>query len=143
MARWGRLAHAWLVLALAGGVLGAGLAGPPAAGTVSAAGTDRAGREPAAPAATFTVNSANDGAADFTNDASHTICRTNVNNNTCTLRAAVMNANRLPGGATIHLPAGNYFVTIPVVTPDDDATGNLNITTTVTLVGAGAASTII
>ncbi len=114
-------------LMLAGGLWGAGPGGASAA--------------PAG--VTFTVNSANDGLADFTNDAAHTICRTNVNNSTCTLRAAVMNANRLAGGATIVVPAGNYSLSRPEVDPDDETNGNLNISTTVTLTGAGAASTII
>src|SRR6478672_9274202 len=57
-------------------------------------------------AATFTVNSANDAIADFTNDPGFTVCHTGPANSICTLRAAVMNANRHLGGATIQLPAG-------------------------------------
>jgi len=136
MNQWRRWAQAGLGLALAGGLWGAGPGGA-GMGAASAAAL-------AAPAGvSFTVNSANDAVADFTNDAAHTICRTNVANSTCTLRAAIMNANRLAGGATIILPAGSYSLGIPEVDPDGETNGNLNISTTVTLAGAGAASTVI
>ncbi len=52
----------------------------------------------AAAAPTFTVNSLGDAPADFTGDPTFTICRTNPGNSTCTLRAAIMNANRFAGG---------------------------------------------
>src|SRR5262245_20398063 len=100
---------------------------------------------PAAPAhagpagpATFTVNSLNDAIADFTNDPNFDICRTSVANTTCTLRAAIMNANQHVGGATIHLPAGLYMLQIPAVFPSSDANGDLNISNTVTTIGAGS-----
>src|SRR5262249_13089068 len=72
-----------------------------------------------------------------------TVCHTGPANNICTLRAAIMNANRHPGGAIIHLPAGTYVIQIPGGFPDDDLKGDLNISNTVTIVGAGAASTIV
>ena len=60
-------------------------------------------------AVTFTVNSTDD--LPDTNPASGT-CHTAAN--TCTLRAAVMQANRSSGaGATIILPPGVYTLTIP------------------------------
>ena len=66
----------------------------------------------------------------------------------CTLRAAVMTANRVTGaGATIHLPADTYDLTRPAVA--DDSGGSLKFTTPsggspiIHLIGAGAASTII
>jgi hypothetical protein len=93
---------------------------------------------------TLTVNSAFDVAADFTNDASFDICRTNVANSVCTLRAAMMNANRyVGGGVTIIIPAGTYRLTIPPSGVDDDSTGDLNITNTMTINGVSAASTAI
>jgi hypothetical protein len=65
-------------------------------------------------------------------------------NGKCTLRAAVMEANHTPGSATIILPAGTYSLTIPAAGPDDETTGDLNISTTVVSIqGAGASSTII
>jgi len=70
---------------------------------------------------------------------------------TCTLRAAVMQANRMPnGGAIIQLPAGLYKLSIPASIADGEENGDLNLTepsgyapgpTIVT--GAGAATTII
>ncbi len=94
---------------------------------------------------TFTVNSVFDVPADFTDDPNYDICRTNVANTTCTLRAAIMNANRFPGGGvTINIPSGTYRLTIaPNVFPDDDSTGDLNITNSMTINGASAASTVI
>jgi len=64
-------------------------------------------------------------------------------NGKCTLRAAVMEANHPPGNATISLPTGTFSLTIPAAGPDDETTGDLNISTTVTIQGAGAGSTII
>ncbi|MEO7064662.1 MAG: hypothetical protein ABI082_12935, partial [Dokdonella sp.] len=56
---------------------------------------------------TFTVNSTLDQVDDDTTD---NVCHTAAN--TCTLRAAVMQANRAPtAGATIMLPAGVYTLT--------------------------------
>ena len=66
-----------------------------------------------------------------------------ASNRKCTLRAAVMEANHTPRSATIILPAGTYSLTIPASGPDDETTGDLNISTTVSIQGAGASSTII
>ena len=94
---------------------------------------------------TFTVNSTLDQVDDNISDG---VCHTAAN--TCTLRAAVMQANRTPtGGATIILPAGVYTLTRPPVNDDGDDSGDLNMTTPVngsgviSLVGAGASTTII
>jgi hypothetical protein len=103
-----------------------------------------ASRPPLAPAAlTFTVNNGFDVPANFTGDPGFTACQTSPGNNICTLRAAIMNANRHPGGATIILPSETYVLSVPPMGPDDDATGDLNITGTVSLLGSGAASTIV
>jgi hypothetical protein len=126
------------IAAVLAGLLLAALAAP---GPASAA--------PARPAAAlffpgnFTVNSVNDVPADFTNDLGYDNCHTHFNNSTCTLRAAIMNANLHASGATIHLPAGIYTLTLPIASPLDDSNGNLDISNTVTIIGAGAASTII
>ena len=121
-----------LIFFWAGLFLLAGAGQPPAALAAGAA----------APAS-FTVNSVFDVAANFSNDPGYTVCHTNANNSICTLRAAIMNANRHPGGATILLPSQTYVLSLPPVGPDDDASGNLNLTGTVTLQGSGANSTII
>ncbi len=99
-------------------------------------------------AVTFTVNSTDD--LPDTNPASGT-CHTTAN--TCTLRAAVMQANRSSGvGATIVLPPGVYLLKIPASASfGDDTNGDLNLTAppsgsplaTISITGAGAATTII
>ena len=97
----------------------------------------------AAAAPTFTVNSPFDVAAD-PSDTNYSICRTTVNNSVCTLRAAVMKANRfVGGGATIIIPAGAYTLTIASAPPYGDASGGLDITQSVTIRGAGMDSTFI
>ena len=96
-------------------------------------------------AVTFTVNSTLDQPDDLTIPGT---CHTAAN--TCTLRAAVMQANRTSGlGATIILPSGVYMLTIPIAGVDGEANGDLNLTTpssgspTITITGAGAGITII
>lgn len=95
---------------------------------------------PAAP--TFTVNSAVDVVAGgvLTNG----VCETAPANCICTLRAAIMKANHFPGGGVaINIPAGTYGLVIAPNGLDDETTGDLNITNTMTINGAGAASTSI
>jgi len=94
---------------------------------------------------TFTVNSTLDQPDDLTIPGT---CHTSAN--TCTLRAAVMQANRTSGiGATIMLPSGLYKLTIPAAGVDGEANGDLNLTTpgsgspVITILGADAATTII
>src|SRR5258708_4638912 len=98
---------------------------------------------PASAPVTFDVNSTADAVADFPSDPNFTICRTNVANSTCTLRAAIMNANRHAGSATINLPAGVYLLTLGGANEDAALTGDLDITGTQTLTGAGQASTVV
>ncbi len=72
-------------------------------------------------------------------------------NGRCSLREAIRSANvdaavhpDCPAGTgadTIRLPAGTYRLTIPGAGEDAAATGDLDITETVTILGAGAAST--
>jgi hypothetical protein len=71
-------------------------------------------------------------------------------NGTCTLRAAVMEANAHPG-STIVIPAGRYVLSIPPrfglaftdYTLADAASGNLKIMAPTTIIGAGADRTVI
>ena len=57
----------------------------------------------------------------------------------CSLRGAISAA----GGNTITLPAGNYTLTIAGPSEDDNATGDLDLTSELTINGAGADATII
>jgi hypothetical protein len=60
----------------------------------------------------------------------------------CTLRAAIQEANALAGADTIVVPVGNYVLNRG--SGDDNATnGDLDITTTITILGAGARSTVV
>ena len=58
----------------------------------------------------------------------------------CSLREAILNANACPGAQTIRLPAGGYTLTITGAGEDAAATGDLDITDDVTIVGEGAPS---
>jgi len=61
----------------------------------------------------------------------------------CSLREAIIAANNLLNPSTIGLPAGTYTLTIPGIGEEAGATGDLDITRSVTIFGAGAGSTII
>ena len=73
-------------------------------------------------------------------------CETAHNNGVCTLRAAIMEANRATGSTILFgLPgAVTYKLSIaPVTGPNNQITGDLDISNTMTIVGNGAANTII
>jgi len=101
----------------------------------------------ASAAVVFTVNSTSDGVDDNPgNGVCHTV------DGTCTLRAAVMEANRAPNaGATIVLPASAdpYLLQIFPAGADGEENGDLNLTTPVSgnpvivITGSGASSTVI
>jgi hypothetical protein len=94
---------------------------------------------------TFTVDSTAD--LPDTNPISGT-CHTTAD--TCTLRAAVMQANRGGADSLIVVPAGTYTLAIHATVADGEADGDLNLTTptspgsaVITIAGAGAGTTII
>ncbi|HUM71200.1 MAG TPA: CSLREA domain-containing protein, partial [Chloroflexota bacterium] len=89
-------------------------------------------------AATFTVNDFADG---VDTNPGNGVCQTSAG--TCTLRAAIQEANASSGADTIQLAAGTYTLTIPPGSGDDSASGDLDITGPLTIVGAGSAETII
>lgn len=89
-------------------------------------------------AVNFTVNSTAD-AVDV--NPGDSVCRTV--NGVCTLRAAIQEANALPGTDAIILPAGAYDLTIPGRGENAAATGDLDITGGLTITGAGTTSTSI
>jgi hypothetical protein len=91
---------------------------------------------------TFTVNSPTDVVDADPGDGK---CETASGNGVCTLRAAIMGANHV-SGATIYfgLPGVvTYTFTIPPSDTDDETTGDLGISNTMTIAGNGAAKTII
>ena len=61
----------------------------------------------------------------------------------CSLREAILAANASPGADTIHLPNGTYTLSIVGGDEDASATGDLDITDDLTIIGVSAANTII
>jgi CSLREA domain-containing protein len=62
---------------------------------------------------------------------------------TCSLRAAVQEANAVAGPQSIDVPAGMYALSIPGVTEEASAAGDLDVTDDVTIVGADIVATIL
>jgi len=91
-----------------------------------------------AQAQNFTVNNTSD-AVDVT--PGNGICADASGN--CTLRAAIQEANLLAGADTITLPAGLFQLALTGPGEEAAATGDLDITSDLTITGAGATSTII
>ena len=89
-------------------------------------------------AATFTVNSTED-AVDII--PGNGICADAFDD--CTLRAAIQEANASAGPDPIVLPAGTYVLDISGLDEDTAITGDLDITSDLTILGAGAKTTII
>lgn len=97
-----------------------------------------AGDSLAAPEDTLTVNSFVDSPDANPGDG---ICATAAGE--CTLRAAVMEANALPGDEIIILRSGVYALSRAGANEDNAATGDLDIRTNVTIDGAGENNTVI
>jgi CSLREA domain-containing protein len=94
-----------------------------------------------APASTFMVNSSAD--IPDANPASG-VCETATGNGVCTLRGAIQAANAHAGADTIMLQANTTYLLTQVGAADDNSLrGDLDITDSVTIIGAGPASTII
>jgi hypothetical protein len=66
-------------------------------------------------------------------------CRTVAG--TCTLRAAIQEANALPGADEIQLPSGAYTLGIAPQNQNDAASGDLDVTDSLTITGSGVGST--
>jgi CSLREA domain-containing protein len=97
-------------------------------------------REVAVPS-TIVVNTTADGADVLVGDAK---CQTT--STLCSLRAAVQEANRLPGKQTIQVPGGTYQLSIAPADEggiDPAAAGDLDLTDDVTIDGAGPGSTVV
>ncbi len=95
---------------------------------------------------TYIVNTTADLIDDNTDDG---ICHTSAN--TCSLRAAIMQANHLieTGIVSINLPAGYFAITRPINGPNGEDNGDLNLTIPntanqfIAILGAGSANTVI
>jgi CSLREA domain-containing protein len=61
----------------------------------------------------------------------------------CTLRAAIMEANALPGVQTIQLPSGIYRLRLPGAMEDGSLTGDLDITSDLRILGQGTPQPVI
>jgi hypothetical protein len=99
-------------------------------------------RAPALPPTVYDVNTTADG-ADFDLNDGHVDADPVKAGDQITLRAAIQNANRLQTPVQINLPAGKYKLSVKGNLEDACATGDLDITGDVTIVGAGSATTII
>ncbi len=98
----------------------------------------QSGLKMARAAGNFNVNSTIDEDDDNPGDG---ICHTS--SGFCTLRAAISESNALAGPNEVDIPAGTYTLSIAGRDEDSNATGDLDITSVITMVGAGATSTII
>ena len=92
----------------------------------------------AAQAAAFTVDSTADAVDATPGDG---VCDDGAGN--CTLRAAIIEANALPGADTVGVPAGTYTIAIGGVGEDEALTGDLDVADELTIIGANLATTII
>jgi CSLREA domain-containing protein len=97
------------------------------------------GLRPVAAAENFVVNSNVDMVDANPGDG---LCETDITGD-CTLRAAIQESNALAGADTISIPAGTYTLAITGTGEDASATGDLDISGSLEIVGAGATTTII
>ena len=87
-------------------------------------------------AATFTVNNTTDTVDANPGDG---LCANH--SGACTLRAAIQEANAISGADRINLPTGTYILNIEGRFEDEAATGDLDITDDLTIIGDSAADT--
>lgn len=90
-------------------------------------------------AAEFTVNSTRD---DVDANLADGVCETAIAKE-CTLRAAIQQANALPGLDTVMVPAGTYLLTRGGRGEDRAAEGDLDILDAIVILGHSSADTII
>jgi len=89
-------------------------------------------------AATFVVNTTAD-----TQDANTAVAACADSSGNCSLRAAITQANALAGDDAITLPAETYTQTIGSTDDNVNNSGDFDITSNITINGAGAGSTIV
>lgn len=92
------------------------------------------------PTQSFTVNSTVDATDINPGDG---ICETANGNETCTLRAAIMEANALAGMDEIIMPSGTFVLSLSGTNEDDSETGDLDIRDNLMINGNSMQSTII
>lgn len=92
----------------------------------------------AAQAATFTVNTTAD-----TQDASPGNGACGDSNGACSFRAAITEANALAGDDTITLPSGQYTQTLASADENNNAGGDWDIRSNLTINGTGSGTTIL
>jgi len=61
----------------------------------------------------------------------------------CTLRAAIQEANALPGPDRVRIPAGEFSLTRAGASENDTATGDLDVTGRLRVIGKGVAATVV
>ena len=88
--------------------------------------------------ATFTVNATADLVDAIPGDG---VCAAATG--ACTLRAAVMEANAIPGVDAVSLPAGTFRLSRPGANEDDGLTGDLDVLESMTISGVGSGQTIV
>src|SRR2546427_10298816 len=93
---------------------------------------------PAYSATTFTVDTTTDAVDANPGDGK---CATAAGQ--CSLRAAIQEANALPGSESITLPSGTYTMTIAGQGEDASATGSFDISGDLGIHGDGSSSTVI
>src|ERR1044071_8912693 len=96
------------------------------------------GLRPVAADANFVVDSTEDAVDASPGDG---LCETGRGE--CTLRAAIQETNALEGADTISVPDGTYTLSISGAGEDAAATGDLDISDSLTISGAGMGSTVI
>ncbi|NNF68554.1 MAG: right-handed parallel beta-helix repeat-containing protein, partial [Acidimicrobiia bacterium] len=96
-----------------------------------------------APAASLIVNSTADVVDLVPGDGSCDTGNTVGPDPECTLRAAIQEANALAGADTITLPAGIYTLSLGANGEDAAEEGDLDVSSDITINGAGAATTVI
>ncbi|HMR68559.1 MAG TPA: hypothetical protein PKE64_31505, partial [Anaerolineae bacterium] len=92
---------------------------------------------PTISAQAFVVNSTGDSIDVNPGDG---LCATSAG--VCTVRAAIMEANALPGADTISIPAGTYTLLI-ATGAEDSAFGDFDITGPLSITGAGSGATLL
>lgn len=108
----------------------------PFPGRASKTASFRRAYQPRSIGAIMVNTTADDGAYDYTSSDT-------TASGAISLRSAIQFTNYIPGSDTIILPAGVYTLTNTGADEYDAATGDLNINDSVTIIGAGAGSTII